>query len=152
MAALIRSNTSTLLRNIQRSIRLLSTSPKKSDTASIQATQTPVSNETIDFSIEAVKKSKTWVSYGFDYHDKEWDRQVMRGLMFMTVTICLVTGGFFWSYLPDLKLLEWSQREAYLVLRSREQAGLPPISPDLVDPDTVILPTEEELGDTDIII
>lgn len=150
MAALIRARpTAALFRNLQ-SIRLLSTSPKKSDTATAQpATQ---QENTIDFSIEAVKKSKQWVSYGFDKNDKEFDRQIMRGAFFMTVTMTLVFGGFIFAYLPDPKMRDWAQREAFIQLRERELAGVDLISPDLIDPSLVELPTDEELGDLEIII
>lgn len=54
---------------------------------------------------------------------------------------------YLWSYGPDYKLLEWSRREAFLRTHKREALGLPLIDRDLVDPDRIILPTEEELGD-----
>lgn len=47
---------------------------------------------------------------------------------------------------------EWAQREAFIVLRDREAAGLEPIAADYIDPSLVELPSDEELGDTDIII
>ena len=47
---------------------------------------------------------------------------------------------------------EWCQREAFLRLREREAAGELPISADFVDPKLIELPSEEELGDTEIII
>lgn len=158
MAALIRSNPGGLIRNVQKRFRLISTSPKKPDTAVIQPYEViepspPVNAEgKPDFSIEAVRKSKNWVSYGFDYFDKSWDRQVMRASMFASITVCLVGTIFLISYLPDPRLQEWAQREAFLVLREREAAGLEPISPDIIDPKLVNLPTDEELGDTEIII
>lgn len=151
MAALIRAKpTAALLRNLQ-SIRLLSTSPKKSDTATVQPAVNQKEN-TIDFSIEAVRKSKNWVSYGYDRNNKEWDRQVMRGSFFSTITLCMVFGGFILAYLPDPKMNDWAQREAFLLLREREAAGIELISPDLIDANLMELPTDEELGDTDIII
>lgn len=150
MAALIRARpTAALCRNLQ-SIRLLSTSPKKSDTATAQPATQP--QNTIDFSIEAVKKSKQWVYYGFDKNDKEFDRQITRGAFFMTVTMTLVFGGFILAYLPDPKMRDWAQREAFIQLRERELAGVDLISPNLIDPSLVELPTDEELGDTEIII
>lgn len=154
MAALIRTNTNDLYRNLNKSIRLISTSQKKGDTAIVNPQQTAAAaeEEKIDFSIEAVRKSKNWVSYGFDQRDRSWDRQVMRGQMFAGVTVCLVFGGFLLAYSPDLRNVEWARREAYLTLRERERLGLPPISADYHDPRTIKLPTDEELGDRDIII
>lgn len=151
MAALIRARPkAALLRNLP-SIRFLSTSSKKSDTATVQPTAAK-QEDVIDFSIEAVKKSTNWVSYGFDRREMDADRRVMRATMFMTITLCLVFGGFYLAYTPDPKLRDWSQREAFILLREREAAGIFPLSPDLIDPSLVELPSDEELGDTEIII
>lgn len=95
---------------------------------------------------------ENWVSYGFDKRDKTIDRRVTAQTLFFSVTLCLVIGGSYLCFLPDPLLRDWSQREAYLVLREREAKGLPPIDRNLVDPATVVLPTDEELGDTEIII
>uniref|UniRef100_A0A7R9I294 NADH dehydrogenase [ubiquinone] 1 beta subcomplex subunit 11, mitochondrial n=1 Tax=Timema bartmani TaxID=61472 RepID=A0A7R9I294_9NEOP len=66
------------------------------------------------------------------------------------------TGGsdftFIFAYVPDFQLRDWAQREAFLELRRREQLGLPPIDRNLIDPEKITLPTDEELGDTEIII
>jgi NADH dehydrogenase (ubiquinone) 1 beta subcomplex subunit 11 len=37
-------------------------------------------------------------------------------------------------------------------LREREEKGILPISPDLIDPSKFELPSDEELGDTELII
>jgi NADH dehydrogenase (ubiquinone) 1 beta subcomplex subunit 11 len=47
---------------------------------------------------------------------------------------------------------DWSQREAFLELRRREAAGLPLIDCNLVEPSKISLPSDEELGTTEIII
>uniref|UniRef100_A0A7R9JS95 NADH dehydrogenase [ubiquinone] 1 beta subcomplex subunit 11, mitochondrial n=1 Tax=Timema genevievae TaxID=629358 RepID=A0A7R9JS95_TIMGE len=60
--------------------------------------------------------------------------------------------SFIFAYVPDFQLRDWAQREAFLELRRREQLGLPPIDRNLIDPEKIILPTDEELGDTEIII
>jgi len=54
-----------------------------------------------------------------------------------------------WFY---YSLKDWAQREAYLTLRHREAAGLPLIDMNYVDVSSISLPSEEELGDTEIII
>jgi len=46
----------------------------------------------------------------------------------------------------------WAQREAFLVLREREAQGLEPVSKDLIPVERMQLPTEEELGETHILI
>lgn len=76
----------------------------------------------------------------------------MHSTFLFTVTFCLVLGTFYWAYLPDPQLQDWAQREAYLELRRREAAGLEPISKDFVDPSQIVLPSDEELGKTAIII
>lgn len=72
--------------------------------------------------------------------------------MFFSITLCLVVAGFVWGYAPDPLLRDWAQREAFLELRRREAAGLEPISRDFVDPSTIELPSDEELGSNDVII
>lgn len=96
--------------------------------------------------------TKNWVSWGFDFKDEANDRSSMKGSFFFSVTLCLVFGTFVWSYLPDTQMRDWAQREGFLELRRREAAGLDPISKDYVDPASFDLPSDEELGDTDIII
>ena len=54
------------------------------------------------------------------------------------------------SYLNSLQ--NWAQREAFLLLKEREEAGIFPISKDFIDPEKINLPSDEELGDIDILI
>ena len=49
-------------------------------------------------------------------------------------------------------LKNWATREAYLLLKEREDAGIFPISKDFLDPEKVNLPSDEELGDIEILI
>lgn len=148
MSLVSRLNKLTAIRNAiiltQRNARLISTSPKKSDTATISAKTEPVST--------ATKTEENWVSWGWDYKDQKADRQNMNSSFFFSVTLCLVFGSFYLAYTPDNMLRDWSQREAFLELRRREAAGLEPISADYVDPSTIDLPSEEDLGETEIII
>ncbi|XP_015114825.1 NADH dehydrogenase [ubiquinone] 1 beta subcomplex subunit 11, mitochondrial [Diachasma alloeum] len=99
-----------------------------------------------------VEQSKNWVSWGFSEENEYIDRLAAHMTFFTTVSICLVLGGTLIAYAPDPKLREWSQREAYLQLRYKEEHGLPPISRNYVDPAKLYLPSDEELGDTEIII
>lgn len=133
-----------LLRKILPSVnrRLVSTSKKANETAVADACKT-----------EAKKvEHKNWVSYGFDMTSKEVDRSALHSIMFASVSLCLVVGGFYITYLPDYNLKDWAQREAFLELRRREKAGLPLVDPNLIDPAKIQLPSDEELGDTEIII
>lgn len=121
--------------------RMVSTSKKSNDTAAIEALKT-----------EVKKEEQNWISYGFDMRSKEGDRSAMHSIFFTSVTLCLVVVGFYLAYLPDHGLRNWAWREAFLELRRREKLGLPPIDPNLIDPAKIDLPTDEELGDTEIVI
>ncbi|XP_065173388.1 NADH dehydrogenase [ubiquinone] 1 beta subcomplex subunit 11, mitochondrial [Atheta coriaria] len=122
--------------------RLISTSKKNADSAVAEVTET----------VTKTKAKKNWISYGFDKKSEEADLNALHSVMFAAVTVCLIFGGFIMSYAPDYSLHDWAQREAFLELRRREDAGLPLISKDLIDPSKIVLPSDEELGDTEIII
>ncbi|GFY01953.1 hypothetical protein TNCV_5098141 [Trichonephila clavipes] len=47
---------------------------------------------------------------------------------------------------------DWISREAYLEMHRREKLGLPVVDKNYIDPEKIELPSDEELGDTDIII
>merc|ERR1711915_1041011 len=97
-------------------------------------------------------QNSNWVSWGFSYTTKEEDSTFMHILFFTLVTLCMVTGGYVWTYAPDTKLRDWAQREAFLEIRRREAEGLPHIDANLIDPENFELPSDEELEDTEIII
>ncbi|XP_037946022.1 NADH dehydrogenase [ubiquinone] 1 beta subcomplex subunit 11, mitochondrial-like [Teleopsis dalmanni] len=147
MSALFRlTNRSILQRSIaiNNAFRTIKTSQKKEDTVT---TIVPTTKE--DF---AKPDPRNWVSYGFDAKDQTEDRNVTKASFFFSVTLCLVWGTFVWSYLPDTQMRDWAQREGYLELRRREEAGLDLVNPNYIDPSVINLPTDEELGDTEIII
>lgn len=92
------------------------------------------------------RKLGHWQSMGYDYTSPTADKYYYHeacGGFFLAAVYCL----WLWSYGPDFKLKEWSKREAYLRTYKREALGLPLIDKNIVDPDRVVLPTEEELGD-----
>lgn len=68
------------------------------------------------------------------------------------ITIGLIGTGFVLMYNPDYRKHHWARAEAYLELHRREKEGRPLIDPNLVDPSTVELPSDEELGDYEIIV
>lgn len=116
--------------------RNISTSKKNSDTATTECKPCP----------------ENWVSYGFDYENKQEDTNVHNASFFFSVTLVLVFGGFSWAYSPDVHMRDWAQREAFLELRRREKSGQPPIDPNYVNPKKVKLPSDAELCDAEIII
>lgn len=108
---------------------------------------------TVDSGCELNKTiNKNWISYGFDHKSYERDRNAMHSIMFMSITVCLVFGGFYLTYVPDFNLRDWSTREAFLQLKHREDCGLPLIDPNLIDPAKITLPNDEDVCDEDIII
>ncbi|KAJ8973445.1 hypothetical protein NQ317_003299 [Molorchus minor] len=131
-----------LLRNFFPNLnrRFVSTSKKNNETIKAEICKTEPQAE------------KNWVCYGYDYNSKQADRNAMHSITFASITLCMVVGGFAWMYMPDYNLRDWAQREAFLELRRREQAGLPLIDPNIIDPAKIALPSDEELGDTEIII
>lgn len=145
MAAVIRLPSKTILKRILQpavlNSRAISTSKKNRDT---------ITHECVEETSADTKKN--WVSYGFHTTDEASDRQATHLAFFGSITLCLIFGGFAWSYMPDYQLRSWAQREAYLELRRREKLGLPHIDKNLVDPSKFTLPEDEELGETEIII
>lgn len=145
MAGLIRLNrllwpratSATLIAPAQR---LIATTPKAKEASAAPA------------AASSCPPNKNWVSYGFDFRDEANDRSAMRASYFFSVTLCLVWGTFVWAYLPDPQMRSWAQREGYLALRAREQAGQEPISPDYVNPKTIRLPSDKDLEGVEIII
>ncbi|XP_012270439.1 NADH dehydrogenase [ubiquinone] 1 beta subcomplex subunit 11, mitochondrial [Orussus abietinus] len=97
-------------------------------------------------------EKKSWVSYGFNRKDEFADRVGMHMTFFCAITMVFIVGGTIIAYWPDPKLRDWAIREAHLQLRRREELGLPLIDANLVDPSKFELPTDEELGDIEIII
>jgi len=97
---------------------------------------------------------ENWVSHGFNPYDREDDDYHYHVFMFCMITVVMTWGAFILAYLPDNKMIHWRQREAYLELARREAKGLPLVDPNLVPAEKMLqyLPTDEELGDTDIII
>jgi len=88
-----------------------------------------------------------WKSYGFDFNDQKIDAQRNALVFFLLVSVGMVTFVALHSYRGDVKGENWAIREAYLLLREREAAGVEPLSRDLIDPEKVLahLPSDEEL-------
>jgi len=126
----------------------ISTSKKPKETIAPAITTTRVESE----SETKVEQKKYWTSQGFDWTSEEKDVLYRNHTFFWTVTICIVTCSYIWLYAPDYKLKQWANREAYIELARREALGLPQVDPNLVPVENMVLPSEEELGDFDIII
>ncbi|KYN35352.1 NADH dehydrogenase [ubiquinone] 1 beta subcomplex subunit 11, mitochondrial [Trachymyrmex septentrionalis] len=144
MAALFRMN---CMQSLRRGLTLMS--PKETTIYRRIAT-TPNRYDGIKEETKPVKRK--WVSYGFSDKSEIEDHHALHQTMFVCVTIVFVIGCTVMAYLPDIRGKDWAQREAYLQIRYREEHGLPLVSPNYIDPSKIILPTDEELGDTEIII
>ncbi|CAI6360859.1 unnamed protein product [Macrosiphum euphorbiae] len=97
-------------------------------------------------------QKRNWQSYGFEKEDETEDLNAMHATGFFSITLCIVGGIFMFAYMPDYNYKNWGEREAFLELRRREDQGLPLIDPNYIQPNLIQLPTEEELGDTEIVI
>lgn len=148
MSYLLNLSSRTPIRGLPQTARMISTTLTKLHSHE----KLPEYKGVKDFSAEAVEKSKDWVSYGWDRRDKTHDRNMMKSTFFLSITLCMVVGMTVWAYAPDRLLKDWACREAFLVLREREAAGLDPIDPDYFTQSKITLPTDEELGDVEIII
>lgn len=95
-----------------------------------------------------------WRSHGYDEFNQKADRETHALFMFTTVSVGMVILSVIWAYQPDRTMADWATREAYLLLREREAAGVEPISRDLVDPEKVLahLPPDEELKAAGVVI
>lgn len=148
MSSLVRSKLFSNLRNVPLvlkplHIRCISTSKKNRDATVASG---------VESKAECKTEPKNWISYGFSETSYEEDRHVTHVTMFLSVTMIIVFGGFMLAYRPDPLGKDWVQREAFLELRRREQNGLPLIDPNYLPLDKIKLPSDEELGDTEIVI
>jgi len=109
-----------------------------------------------DANITGVEKigdaDQNWISYGYSLVDREEDEWAHHMLMFCAITVVICWGSLILAYYPDFKDVAWAQREAYLELARREDGCLPLIDANLIETSRVILPSDEELGDFEIII
>merc|ERR1712083_84463 len=99
-----------------------------------------------------MEKEENWISYGWSYVDRDMDEWTQKSFMFMCIVVVFGMGGLYLAYFPDFRAMDWARREAYLELARREEAGEVLISPDYVPRDKVKLPSDEELGNMDIVI
>jgi len=105
---------------------------------------------------EWVKKraGDNWESLGYNTFDPKVDREGNHLMFFLLVTLGIVLTTFVFAYSPRNHKNDWITREAYLLLREREAAGVEPISKDLVDPEKVLasLPSDEELKAAGVVL
>jgi len=114
---------------------------------------TPPSQEEISKWVEKEMEGN-WQSYGYDYHDQKIDAQKNMVWMFALISLGMVLTIMVHAHQPDRRQRDWAIREAYLLLREREAAGVEPLSRDLVDPQKILdhLPSDEELKEMGVVI
>ncbi|XP_032827237.1 NADH dehydrogenase [ubiquinone] 1 beta subcomplex subunit 11, mitochondrial [Petromyzon marinus] len=84
---------------------------------------------------------KNWEHHGFS-DDSVADLWNMRLAFFSGLSVAIVLGAIFVHYLPEPRV--WFRREAERLVRERESAGLPILTPDYYDRDSIVLPSVEE--------
>ncbi|KAF8566150.1 hypothetical protein P879_09151 [Paragonimus westermani] len=134
--------------NLQRNISILS--PIRSDDMPsmphiLKENQIPEADRR-RIEEEVREMTKDWVPLGFHKSDKNEDLYRYNLIMFFTFSF--FTCGVFMMlwYLPNRCDADWSRREAFLELERRRRDGLPLIDRNLIPPELVKLPTDEELG------
>ncbi|XP_064483668.1 NADH dehydrogenase [ubiquinone] 1 beta subcomplex subunit 11, mitochondrial-like [Ornithodoros turicata] len=136
----------------RQQVARISTTDKKKEIPSttISGNAIPKAPETAaDF---ADLKKRNWISYGFSTEDYHTDRDYARILFFMGITVAVCGISFTIMYIPDFRRQDWVAREARLELERRERLGLPKVDRNLVSLDRIVLPSDEELADTEIIL
>ncbi|CAG9541123.1 unnamed protein product [Cercopithifilaria johnstoni] len=97
---------------------------------------------------------RNWIWFGLSPYDEHADWLKFHQYMFVLLTIMVTWVTLYLLYAaPDWpQARDWAYREAHLEMARREKAGLPYISKDLVRPDKIVLPSDEELQNFEIII
>jgi len=95
-----------------------------------------------------------WTTLGWNHFDPHIDADLNSFFFFCGVTGSFVITIFLFAYSPRQICMDWSVREAYLLLREREEAGIEPICKDFVDPEKMLasLPSDEELKAAGVVI
>ncbi|KAH7974541.1 hypothetical protein HPB49_016507 [Dermacentor silvarum] len=155
MALLLRRNLLSRLANLHKLTRLpnasISTTPKNKEvpTATVPDTVGKPPVTAADF---ADTKPRYWISYGYSTEDYHEDSDAHHTIMFTGITVVACVCAIAFAYAPDFRDVDWVEREAHLELERREKLGLPLVDPNLIDPSRIVLPSDEELGDFEIIL
>ncbi|KAI8745422.1 NADH dehydrogenase [ubiquinone] 1 beta subcomplex subunit 11, mitochondrial [Biomphalaria glabrata] len=132
----------------------ISTSEKKKDVGAV--VQPMEKSEELKKLTEKFKDTsdteENYVSYGYEPGNRDKDWFLYHMIMFACISLGVCWGGFILAYMPDYKLRDWSHREAFLELERREKEGLPLVDTDYTKIDLSSLPSDEEIGDTEIVI
>merc|ERR1712110_1394869 len=118
---------------------------------------TSKNDKNVGASIETIEKTdeneeENYTSYGYAPGDRDEDWFHHHYISFMVFTMTFFSVGFLFVYRPDPAFSDWCYREAFLQMERNERQGKPLIDCNYVDPASIELPSDEELGDTEIII
>ncbi|XP_050031032.1 NADH dehydrogenase [ubiquinone] 1 beta subcomplex subunit 11, mitochondrial [Dermacentor andersoni] len=155
MALLLRRNLLPRLAKLHKVTRLasasISTTPKNKEvpTATVPDTVGKPPVTAADF---ADTKPRYWISYGYSTEDYHEDSDAHHTIMFTGLSLVVCGAVIAFAYAPDFKNVDWIEREAHLELERREKLGLPLVDPNLIDPSRIVLPSDEELGDFEIVL
>lgn len=125
------------------------TSNKKKDSAAIPVAEKQVKEVEKSDSLE---NDENYLTHGYYYEDPEKDEWTHHMHMLVYVTMPTIVFLLFAIYYPDHQDRAWEKREAFLELARREKLGLPLIDINFIDPSKIHLPSDEELGDFEIIV
>ena len=96
---------------------------------------------------------QNWATYGLDQHDRVRDEinfhnEIATFALFMSIMMYIC------HYKKDPYRKDWARREATILVLEREEAGLPYIDMNYVDPKNLLenLATDEELEGTQVYI
>jgi len=95
---------------------------------------------------------ENYVSYGLNPGDRDEDYFEHHTTMFWTISFFSCIFVYLIFYMPDYKFRDWAKREAFLQIERSERTGSPLVNREYVDPKLIELPTDEEIGDQEIII
>jgi len=118
---------------------------KEYDASAVTRTQEEISKYVKE------NEGKMWKGYGKAAYSRNADWWEYH-LCYAALTL-FITQGFWWYYYKGDHLgKNWARREAVLLVRAREAAGVPYVDMNYADPRNLELPSDEELGGARIVM
>ncbi|XP_029911240.1 NADH dehydrogenase [ubiquinone] 1 beta subcomplex subunit 11, mitochondrial [Myripristis murdjan] len=123
---------------LHRAVRLVSQSQPSGAAGATAVTEVPSAAQSHSHGeVSQYVKNPDYHGFSSDPVVDEWN---MRGAFFFGISVALVIGGTFLHYLPDHGMRQWARREAELLIKQREQEGLPLMEENYYNPDKIVLP------------
>ncbi|KAJ7317575.1 hypothetical protein JRQ81_003737 [Phrynocephalus forsythii] len=124
-------------------VRAVSSGDRASSSGSLQVYPSPILRRLEREEVGSGEYIKNPDYHGFD-SDPEVDLWNMRAAFFCGLSLMIVLGTAFVSYLPEKGMKSWARREAERQVMEREAQGLPVMDYYYFDPSKIVLPPEEE--------